>query len=174
MGDPIASALTDMGLGVRVYTPVGALIPGMAYLVRRLLENSANDSFLRRRFQERREADALLAPPVSLSLSPATPPSPSPLPFANEPPTDFSRAAAREAMRGALDRARAGLDRAWPLVIGGRPVETERTMVSSPAILPADRARGLGDAGTRRPGWPPPSGRWPRGGGSRSTPAPIS
>ena len=31
---------------VRVYCPVGDLVAGMAYLVRRLLENTANESFL--------------------------------------------------------------------------------------------------------------------------------
>ena len=31
---------------VRVYTPYGAMLPGMAYLVRRLLENTSNESFL--------------------------------------------------------------------------------------------------------------------------------
>ena len=31
---------------MRVYCPVGDLVAGMAYLVRRLLENTANESFL--------------------------------------------------------------------------------------------------------------------------------
>ena len=35
-----------MGLRVRAYCPVGDLVAGMAYLVRRLLENTSNDSFL--------------------------------------------------------------------------------------------------------------------------------
>ena len=34
------------GLRVRTYCPVGDLVAGMAYLVRRLLENTSNDSFL--------------------------------------------------------------------------------------------------------------------------------
>ena len=34
------------GLRVRTYCPVGDLVAGMAYLVRRLLENTANESFL--------------------------------------------------------------------------------------------------------------------------------
>ena len=34
------------GLRVRAYCPVGDLVAGMAYLVRRLLENTSNDSFL--------------------------------------------------------------------------------------------------------------------------------
>ena len=31
---------------MRIYCPVGDLVAGMAYLVRRLLENTANESFL--------------------------------------------------------------------------------------------------------------------------------
>ena len=34
---------------MRTYCPVGDMMAGMAYLVRRLLENSSNDSFLARR-----------------------------------------------------------------------------------------------------------------------------
>ncbi len=47
MGDAIQRALVARGHRVRVYTPYGALLPGMAYLVRRLLENTANESFLK-------------------------------------------------------------------------------------------------------------------------------
>ena len=52
MGEPIKQALLGMGLRLREYAPVGELIPGMAYLVRRLLENTANESFLRQTFVE--------------------------------------------------------------------------------------------------------------------------
>ncbi len=47
MGDALQRALVARGHRVRVYTPYGALLPGMAYLVRRLLENTANESFLK-------------------------------------------------------------------------------------------------------------------------------
>ena len=47
MGEPIKAAVKQLGLRVREYAPVGELIPGMAYFVRRLLENTANESFLR-------------------------------------------------------------------------------------------------------------------------------
>ncbi|MFN9227964.1 MAG: proline dehydrogenase family protein, partial [Pseudanabaena sp.] len=47
MGDKFAKAIADMGYRVRVYCPFGDLIPGMSYLIRRLLENTANSSFLR-------------------------------------------------------------------------------------------------------------------------------
>jgi len=46
LGDDLAAALADLGYRVRIYCPVGDLVAGMAYLVRRLLENTANESFL--------------------------------------------------------------------------------------------------------------------------------
>ncbi|MCA1596739.1 MAG: proline dehydrogenase family protein, partial [Chloroflexi bacterium] len=52
MADPIKKAIVERGWRLRVYTPFGDLLPGMAYLVRRLLENTSNSSFLRMRFNE--------------------------------------------------------------------------------------------------------------------------
>ena len=46
LGDELAQALAKQGLRVRSYCPVGDLVAGMAYLVRRLLENTSNESFL--------------------------------------------------------------------------------------------------------------------------------
>jgi proline dehydrogenase len=46
LGDELAVALARLGLRVRMYCPVGELVAGMAYLVRRLLENTSNESFL--------------------------------------------------------------------------------------------------------------------------------
>ncbi len=65
MGDPIKKAVSGLGLRVREYAPVGELIPGMAYLVRRLLENTANDSFLRQTFVEGAAVDELVRPPMT-------------------------------------------------------------------------------------------------------------
>jgi proline dehydrogenase len=46
LGDDLGHALAANGLRVRAYCPVGDLVAGMAYLVRRLLENTSNESFL--------------------------------------------------------------------------------------------------------------------------------
>ena len=46
LGDDLQDALATRGFRVRTYCPVGDLVAGMAYLVRRLLENTSNDSFL--------------------------------------------------------------------------------------------------------------------------------
>jgi proline dehydrogenase len=62
LGDELQDALASLGLRVRTYCPVGNLVAGMAYLVRRLLENTANDSFLQAQAQGV-AIDQLLAPP---------------------------------------------------------------------------------------------------------------
>ena len=46
LGDELQHALAVRGHRVRTYCPVGDLVAGMAYLVRRLLENTSNESFL--------------------------------------------------------------------------------------------------------------------------------
>jgi RHH-type proline utilization regulon transcriptional repressor/proline dehydrogenase/delta 1-pyrroline-5-carboxylate dehydrogenase len=63
LGDDLQDALAARGLRVRTYSPIGDLVAGMAYLVRRLLENTSNESFLLR-MQEGASLDELLAPPL--------------------------------------------------------------------------------------------------------------
>jgi RHH-type proline utilization regulon transcriptional repressor/proline dehydrogenase/delta 1-pyrroline-5-carboxylate dehydrogenase len=63
LGDPLQDAIAKQGLRVRTYCPVGDLVAGMAYLVRRLLENTSNDSFLNAQAQGA-SLDELLARPV--------------------------------------------------------------------------------------------------------------
>jgi len=43
---------------------VGELLPGMSYLVRRLLENTSNEGFLRQTFNERVAPQKLLRNPA--------------------------------------------------------------------------------------------------------------
>lgn len=62
LGDDLAEALARDGYRARVYSPVGDLVSGMAYLVRRLLENTSNDSFLADRAAGA-DLDSLLASP---------------------------------------------------------------------------------------------------------------
>jgi RHH-type proline utilization regulon transcriptional repressor/proline dehydrogenase/delta 1-pyrroline-5-carboxylate dehydrogenase len=66
MADPIKQVLVGMGRRMRVYTPYGLLLPGMAYLVRRLLENTANESFLRASFTEHISPETLLRNPLDI------------------------------------------------------------------------------------------------------------
>ncbi len=66
MAEPIKDTLVSLGQRVRVYTPYGQLLPGMAYLVRRLLENTANESFLRASFTEHVPEEQLLRNPLEV------------------------------------------------------------------------------------------------------------
>jgi RHH-type transcriptional regulator, proline utilization regulon repressor / proline dehydrogenase / delta 1-pyrroline-5-carboxylate dehydrogenase len=143
MGAEEAQIFTEMGHRVRIYTPFGELIPGMAYLVRRLLENTSNDSFLRQSFTETRSVEDLMMNPTKTgekqkngepgasatgALRGLTP-SGSPR-FQNEPHTDFSKAANRDAMQAALDDVADQLGREYPLVINGRAEQAKATIVS--------------------------------------------
>jgi RHH-type proline utilization regulon transcriptional repressor/proline dehydrogenase/delta 1-pyrroline-5-carboxylate dehydrogenase len=62
LGDELQDALAARGFRVRAYCPVGDLVAGMAYLVRRLLENTSNESFLSARSRGT-PLDQLLAAP---------------------------------------------------------------------------------------------------------------
>src|SRR5206468_12000272 len=90
MAEPVHAALCRLGMRVRVYAPVGDLVTGMAYLVRRLLENTSNESFIRHRFAEGRALDALIAPPVVAMLPAPTDPA-EPGAFTNEPHAELRR-----------------------------------------------------------------------------------
>ena len=147
MGDPIKTAVRGMGLRLREYAPVGELIPGMAYLVRRLLENTANDSFLRQTFVEGAAADELVLPPQTsadfgaepqrLPRVRATDPD-DPGAFANHPHADFAHRECREAYLAALDAVRSRGAQHYPLRIGGRDVETARSLESVDPATPDD------------------------------------
>ena len=62
LGDELAEGVARLGYRVRIYTPIGDLVAGMAYLVRRLLENSSNEGFLLR--QRHQSLDELLKAPA--------------------------------------------------------------------------------------------------------------
>ena len=130
MGGDEARIFSEMGHRVRVYTPFGELIPGMAYLVRRLLENTSNDSFLRQSFSEQISVTELMMNPSDVGTQTAPPDEPTPDGFQNEPLADFSRAESRQAMQEALDDVAGQLGREYPLIINGRAEETRGRILS--------------------------------------------
>ena len=66
MAEPIKQALVVLGHRVREYCPVGEMLPGMAYLVRRLLENTSNEGFLKAKFTTQVASKELLRNPLDL------------------------------------------------------------------------------------------------------------
>ncbi|MDQ1369873.1 MAG: RHH-type transcriptional regulator, proline utilization regulon repressor / proline dehydrogenase [Acidimicrobiaceae bacterium] len=152
MAEPIQAAIRRLGLRLRVYAPVGELVPGMAYLVRRLLENTSNESFVRHRFAEGREVAELVAPPgvawdslpgvAGVARRGATDPS-DPGEYRPEPPAEWRRAGARASMAAAVTRvvrpesASGALGLDVPAVIGGRAVATAEGIVSVDPARPS-------------------------------------
>src|SRR5690606_5192614 len=67
MADPLKEAAADRGLRLREYVPVGEMVPGMAYLVRRLLENTSNESWLKAGFLDDASPEELLKSPHGAS-----------------------------------------------------------------------------------------------------------
>jgi RHH-type proline utilization regulon transcriptional repressor/proline dehydrogenase/delta 1-pyrroline-5-carboxylate dehydrogenase len=138
MAEPVRKAILKVAGRVRLYAPYGSLVPGMGYLVRRLLENTANESFLRRSFAEATQLERLLENPlITAARAPAgsigetradqghgVPP------FANEPMVDFTRAEQRAAFPAELARVRARSGRTYPLFIAGREVTTDDLLAS--------------------------------------------
>lgn len=127
MAEPVRRALLKMGHGVTVYMPVGDFIPGMAYLIRRLLENSSDESFLRKSFFENRPFDELIKPPRPAGREVREGASGV---FTNEPPADFSIASNREGMRSALDTVKSRLGARFPLSVAGTEIFTQKEIVS--------------------------------------------
>ncbi len=128
MAEPVRDALQKMGYRVRVYSPIGELLPGMAYLIRRLLENTSNESFLRRSFVEGTSLEELLrAPSVGQTVGDRIEFCPQ---FQNEPPADFSKSENRRKMQEALVTVREGFNRKYPLYIGDKEILTEKEIVS--------------------------------------------
>jgi len=175
MADPEKEAVTAEGWRLRVYMPYGQLVPGMAYLVRRLLENSSNDSFLRAGFVQHVPPATLLAPPgppaaaARRDLNPEDPPAADAGGFRNEPLTDFALEPARRSMQEAVDRLRARFDggrpEVVPVVIGGvreergerfprhDPADHARLVAQVSAATPGDADRAVAACRAALPGW---------------------
>ena len=106
MADELKGAIVDSGLRLREYVPIGALIPGMAYLVRRLLENTSNESWLRAGFMDGATPEQLLSKPSPGGASPAVAADGGQGPrYTNEPHRDWSQREVRGKFAAAVGAA---------------------------------------------------------------------
>jgi RHH-type transcriptional regulator, proline utilization regulon repressor / proline dehydrogenase / delta 1-pyrroline-5-carboxylate dehydrogenase len=159
MAGPIKRALVEMGYRVREYCPIGELLPGMAYLVRRLLENTSNEGFLRAKFAENVPANELLRNPRELikravagidepggrngtnqkngaSLHATAGDS-----FRNAPLVSFIYKDSQDKMQSALREVRKRFGEKHPLYIGGEKIWTDNL---TPSVNPAEPSEIIG------------------------------
>jgi len=152
MAGPIKRALVEIGYRVREYCPVGELLPGMSYLVRRLLENTSNEGFLKAKFSDKAGPEQLLRDPRSLvgrlgqtpkdggvsqkrptishsrnGQSLDTPPGDT---YENSPLVNFVHRQSQEQMRTALREMKAKLGQKYPIVINGQKIWTDNLIDS--------------------------------------------
>ena len=138
MAEPLQAALVEMGLPLTIYTPVGEIVPGMAYLVRRLLENSSNSSLIRH---------ALLAGQVEVGREAEAAYRSRPPAFANEPVYRFCGRQERQSMAQAIEAMRAGIGGHAPILIGGEAIDSSESISSVNPARP-DELIGMVSAAT--------------------------
>jgi RHH-type transcriptional regulator, proline utilization regulon repressor / proline dehydrogenase / delta 1-pyrroline-5-carboxylate dehydrogenase len=147
MGDKFTKAIANMGYRVRVYCPFGELIPGMSYLIRRLLENTANSSFLRISGSESRDLAKLVAAPVMTDRDrnyDNAPASNSFEGFTNASDRDYAIAAERTATQTALVKVLDEFGNTYLPIIDDRTVQTENYIES---VNPANSSQIVGKIG---------------------------
>ncbi len=162
MAEPVRKAILKIVGRIRLYCPYGPMVPGMGYLVRRLLENTSNESFLRQSFAGEAQIDKLLEDPDVVAERERTARQQQPKKersgpgglrgFCNEPAVDFTRADHRQAFPEQIARVRGESGKNYPLFINGREVWTDDL---APTVNPNSPSELLGQicqAGTNEVG----------------------
>ncbi|HEY7467474.1 MAG TPA: proline dehydrogenase family protein [Dehalococcoidia bacterium] len=135
MAETLREDVAQRGFRTRVYVPVGAVIPGMAYLVRRLLENTSNQSWFVQGSADA-SADEAVAPP-----RPAPPGRSRRIQrFRNTPLAEFHDERTVLEMEQAVHRVRSRFGGVQPLLLAGRevarrPVVEDRSPAEPSLIL---------------------------------------
>jgi RHH-type proline utilization regulon transcriptional repressor/proline dehydrogenase/delta 1-pyrroline-5-carboxylate dehydrogenase len=128
MAEPERRALRESGHRVRVYTPLGEALPGIGYLVRRLLENTANEGFLKITHHDKADIKTLLRAPSAKTSHEPGPSSRGNLTttFRNCPLSDFTSKETREAFADAIEAWRHALPIEVPVAVAGGASESDR------------------------------------------------
>ncbi|MBD2388011.1 L-glutamate gamma-semialdehyde dehydrogenase [Cylindrospermum sp. FACHB-282] len=144
MGDKVAKALVDKGYRVRVYCPYGELLPGMAYLIRRLLENTANSSFIRQNLENRPVEELIAAPIVDLSHAESQSRREEDVSFVAAADTDYAVEEVRRKSAQAFESVRRQLGKTYLPLINGEYVNTENFVDS---LNPSNFSEVIGKVG---------------------------
>lgn len=139
MSPHMMKTVVERGYRLRVYVPFGELIPGMAYLTRRLLENTSSQSFQRLSMQQDDIFNELKAPEPTLTANTAAPDTPR---FNNEVLHRFTDKQERDVFADTLKRSKAELGAFYPLLLSG---ETENKAQVICSINPANPNQIIGE-----------------------------
>jgi RHH-type proline utilization regulon transcriptional repressor/proline dehydrogenase/delta 1-pyrroline-5-carboxylate dehydrogenase len=158
MAEPVRKGVLKVAGRIRLYCPYGNMVPGMGYLVRRLLENTANESFLRQSFAEDAQIERLLEDPLVTAerehseraekrRQTKTGPGGSSR-FDNAAMVDFTQVNHRAAFPVAIATVRSHLGKTYPLYIDGREILTADTCNTVNPANPSEVLGRICQAGT--------------------------
>ncbi|MHC4453156.1 MAG: L-glutamate gamma-semialdehyde dehydrogenase [Planctomycetota bacterium] len=142
MAEPIKKAMLKMGYNVCEYAPFGEFLPGISYFVRRLMENTSNESFLRQSFTRDTNVEQLLRKPEPPPVSPEELKETAVLedkikPFHQEPLLDFAKINNRNYFQNTLENVQSGLGKEYPLLIDEKEVHGEKKLISVDPCQPS-------------------------------------
>lgn len=142
MADPLKNSLIQLKYRLRVYVPFGETLPGMAYLVRRLLENSSGQSLLDSGFGAQNNSlnEHSFLPPTPTAASLKLSPDNKKL-FSNTPLLRFVHQQQCAEFQSALKQTETNLGQSYPLLINGREIFSD-TIIES--VNPANTEQIIG------------------------------
>ncbi|MEW8509023.1 MAG: proline dehydrogenase family protein [Candidatus Thiodiazotropha sp.] len=135
MSDELAPLITGRNLKLRLYLPFGELLQGIAYLVRRLLENSSDHSILP--MMPQLDIAEILQPPRASGGEEGVEAEA----FSNQPLHRFTAVAEREAFVSALTAVENELGKTYPLLLSGHIALQDKIIDST---NPADPVQLIG------------------------------
>jgi len=162
MAEPVRKGILKVAGRIRLYAPYGYMVPGMGYLVRRILENTANESFLRQIFAEEAQIERLLDAPAVTAERERSARAARPRkerkgsgglpPFKNEAMVDFIQADHRAAFPRSIAQVRTQLGKTYPLFINGREIRTSDLIPTMNPNRPSEVLGQICQAGTKEVG----------------------
>jgi RHH-type proline utilization regulon transcriptional repressor/proline dehydrogenase/delta 1-pyrroline-5-carboxylate dehydrogenase len=147
MADDLKQALVDSGYHLRIYVPYGETLPGMAYLVRRLLENTSGQTILDAGMGVADISEIQLKRPIPWIADTRRTPPPR---FQNQSLHRFTRDDERALFRQAIASVEQSVGADYPLIINGTAVSGEQQIISTNPSAPHELIGRVAMAGQRQ------------------------
>lgn len=135
MAEAERKALLARGHHVRLYVPIGEMIPGMSYLVRRLLENTSQMGFIKMSQHDKINEKILLEKPRPCEQESIKEERPT---FNNDPHLDFTIKEVRESFKAHIDVVAKALPFVVPVIVGNKTYDSAKTKKN---LSPNDREK---------------------------------
>lgn len=135
MGAPLYDQIVNKEIACRIYAPVGSHKDLLGYLVRRLLENGANSSFINRIADDNAPIDQIIEDPVARIAGLKSKPHPHiPLPIDIYGPTRKNSGGVDLSNRKTLSELKTDMDKIEKQTYTSGPIIAGKMLTATPAI----------------------------------------